>query len=51
MATQASLNRKLVELNKEVVYLNGVVWDLLKRLEFAGQLPPVPGPSLPPRRA
>lgn len=33
MALLASANRRITELSKEVVYLNGMVWDMYKRME------------------
>ena len=39
-AMLAAVNRKLVELQKEVVYLNGVVWEEHKRVEEVIQRQP-----------
>jgi len=36
LAQLAALNHKLREANKELAYLNGVVWEQWKKLEESG---------------
>lgn len=33
LALLAAANRRITELNKEVVYLNGLYWEMYKKME------------------